>query len=277
MGSPFKMNPKTPLMKALVGKQKNLPQPLKQAILDSPAKSYGKSPMKKTGKPVDVELDKGKTTVKEGKGRYGKETTTTKVETVKRVVPRSGGDKTASERKQENITAARKGEGRIGTKTKTTVKPSKVAGRTQTRTRLAGTSGFRNDGTGFVKEATVGEIKERGPKTAQITTSRLEKNKGKSPAKMKGVAGLKKKSKATKTTSSKGMSKAPSAKMQAAIKRVGKKGSPVKSTGGKRKLGTEGMTTKQKLEYYKKQKAAGTKKNPKVRMGMGSSYKTVKK
>lgn len=51
MGSPFKMNPKTPLMKALVGKQKNLPEHLKQAILDapeSPAKSYGKSPMKKT-------------------------------------------------------------------------------------------------------------------------------------------------------------------------------------------------------------------------------------
>jgi len=190
MGSPFKMNPKTPLMKALVGKQKNLPQPLKQAILDapesSPAKSYGKSPMKKTGKPVDVELDKGKTTVKEGKGRYGKETTTTKVETVKRVVPRSGGDKTASEREQENITAARKGEGRIGTKTTTTVKPSKVAGRTQTRTKLSGTSGFRNDGTGFVKEATVGEIKKRGPKTAKITASRLEKNKGKSPAKMVG-------------------------------------------------------------------------------------------
>ena len=272
MGSPFKMNPKTPLMKALVGKQGNLPQHLQDAIKAAPAKSYGKSPMKKTGKPVDVELDKGKTTVKEGKGRYGKETTTTDVKTVKRIyVPRSGGDKTASERKQENITAARKGEGRIGTRTKTTVKPSKVAGRTQTRTKLSGTSGFRKDGSGFVKEATVSAIKPRGVDTGE------KKSKGKSPAKMKGVAGLKKKSKATKTTSSKGMPKAPSAKMQAAIKRAGKKGSPVKSTGGKRKLGTEGMTTKQKLEYYKKQKEAGTAKNPKVRMGMGSSYKTIKK
>jgi len=28
MGSPFKMNPKTPLMKALTGKQGNLPQQL---------------------------------------------------------------------------------------------------------------------------------------------------------------------------------------------------------------------------------------------------------
>jgi len=61
------------------------------------------------------------------------------------------------------------------------------------------------------------------------------------------------------------------------LKELEKKGSPVKSTGGKKKLGTEGMTTKQKLEYYKKQKAAGTAKNPKVRMGMGSSYKTIKK
>lgn len=236
MGSPFKMNPKSPFMKALVGKQGNLPQHLQDAIKaapESPAKSYGKSPMKKTGKPVDVELDKGKTTVKEGKGRYGKETTTTKTETVKRVVPRSGGDKTASERKQEDITAARKGEGRIGTKTTKTVKPEKVAGRTQTRTKLSGTSGFRKDGSGFVKEATVSEIKKEGPKTAKITASRLEKNKGKSPAKMKGVAGLKKKSKATKTTASKGMPKAPNAKIEARVKRVGKQGSPTKMKGVK--------------------------------------------
>ena len=47
MGSPFKMNPKTPLMKALVGKQGNLPQQLKQAILDSPAKMTDKGKKKK--------------------------------------------------------------------------------------------------------------------------------------------------------------------------------------------------------------------------------------
>ena len=55
MGSPFKMNPKTPLMKALVGKQGNLPQHLQDAIKaapeDSPARSYGSdSPMKKDKK-----------------------------------------------------------------------------------------------------------------------------------------------------------------------------------------------------------------------------------
>lgn len=238
MGSPFKMNPKTPFMKALVGKQGNLPQQLQDEIKaapeKSPAKSYGKSPMKKTGKPVDVELDKGKTTVKEGKGRYGKETTTTKVETVKRVVPRSGGNKTASERKQENITAARKGEGRIGTRTTTTVKPNKVAGRTQTRTRLSGTSGFRNDGSGFVKEATVSAIKPRGPKTAKLTADKKVEGKGKSPAKMTG------------------------------------------GSKGKRKLGTEGMSYKEKQAYYAKQKKAKAPKNPKVRMGMGTGYTTIK-
>ena len=50
MGSPFKMNPKTPLMKALVGKQGNLPQHLKQAILDAPAKMTDKDKKKGTKK-----------------------------------------------------------------------------------------------------------------------------------------------------------------------------------------------------------------------------------
>lgn len=66
MGSPFKMNPKTPMMKALVGKQKNLPEQLKQAILDapeSPAKSYGKSPMKKTEDKDKIKTEKLKEVV----------------------------------------------------------------------------------------------------------------------------------------------------------------------------------------------------------------------
>lgn len=67
MGSPFKMNPKTPLMKALVGKQKNLPEHLKKAILaapESPAKSYGSkkaSPLKK-----DKKLDEFGNPIPEG-------------------------------------------------------------------------------------------------------------------------------------------------------------------------------------------------------------------
>ena len=36
----FKMYGKSPMMKALIGKQKNLPENLKQAILDSPMDMY---------------------------------------------------------------------------------------------------------------------------------------------------------------------------------------------------------------------------------------------
>ena len=50
MGSPFKMSPKTPFMKALVGKQKNLPEHLKQAILDAPAKKTDNNKNKTAGK-----------------------------------------------------------------------------------------------------------------------------------------------------------------------------------------------------------------------------------
>ena len=47
--SAFMMKPKSPMMKALVGKQKNLPEELKAKILaapESPMKMYGKSPKK---------------------------------------------------------------------------------------------------------------------------------------------------------------------------------------------------------------------------------------
>ena len=44
----FKMYGKSPMMKALVGKQENLPEELKAKILASPAKmAHGKSPKKK--------------------------------------------------------------------------------------------------------------------------------------------------------------------------------------------------------------------------------------
>lgn len=84
MGSPFKMKPQSPMMKALVGKQGNLPQQLQDAIKaapetkskkDSPMKSYGskkKSPMMKTEKPLSAaEIKKNKETLdyRRGKGR----------------------------------------------------------------------------------------------------------------------------------------------------------------------------------------------------------------
>ena len=40
--SAFMMKGKSPLMKALVGKQENLPEELKAKILASPTKMYGK-------------------------------------------------------------------------------------------------------------------------------------------------------------------------------------------------------------------------------------------
>jgi hypothetical protein len=45
--SGFKMYGKSPMMKALVGKQGNLPVALQKEILDSPMDMYGKSPVKK--------------------------------------------------------------------------------------------------------------------------------------------------------------------------------------------------------------------------------------
>ena len=172
MGSPFKMNPKTPFMKALVGKQGNLPQQLQDAIKaapeDSPAKSYGKSPMKKTDKKEEnVAIGKSKTT----KTKSGTKTTTP-VERVK-------GEGTAD--------AARKGVSRLGTET-----VRKAGSMTKKTTKLSGTSGFRGDGSGYVKEATVSAIKPKGAKVAKLTADKKIKSKGKSPAKMKGVKGLKK-------------------------------------------------------------------------------------
>ena len=47
MNTPYKMYGKSPMMKALIGKQNRLPAELKNKILASPAKMYGKkSPAK---------------------------------------------------------------------------------------------------------------------------------------------------------------------------------------------------------------------------------------
>jgi len=44
---PFKMYGKSPMMKALIGNQGNLPVALQKEILNSPIDMYGKSPAKK--------------------------------------------------------------------------------------------------------------------------------------------------------------------------------------------------------------------------------------
>ena len=180
MGSPFKMNPKTPFMKALTKKQaNNLPQQLRDAIKAAP-----ESPAQKTNKFVDVDVDKAESKEVEIKKGRGKTQTVTK-QTVKRVVPRSAGEKTSSERKAENTTAARQGEGRLGTKTTITAGSS-----TRASTALGGTakdtSGrtrYRTlaDGTKVVVEGTVSSIKPRG-----LDTGKKKGGFGKSPAKMIG-------------------------------------------------------------------------------------------
>ena len=48
MSGPFKMYGKSPIVKALIGKQKNLPEHLKQSIEAAPGKMYGESPAKHT-------------------------------------------------------------------------------------------------------------------------------------------------------------------------------------------------------------------------------------
>lgn len=60
MGSPFKMNPKTPFMKALVGKQGNLPQQLQDAIKAAPESPVQKTTDPKKKKPLtDAEIEAG--------------------------------------------------------------------------------------------------------------------------------------------------------------------------------------------------------------------------
>tara|TARA_R100001163_G_C5059766_1_gene196477 strand:+ start:1534 stop:2304 length:771 start_codon:yes stop_codon:yes gene_type:complete len=69
--SPFKMKPKSPLMKALIGNQKNLNEGLKAAIQASPAKMYGKSPVKQEDTKIKdipkVLEDTGKKVINKGK------------------------------------------------------------------------------------------------------------------------------------------------------------------------------------------------------------------
>lgn len=215
MASPFKMKPKTPMMKALVGKQGNLPQHLKEKILaapetakkGSPAKSYG-SPMKKTDKKfgeAKVGMDEGKTTTKDiGKGR----TLEVKKRTVKKIVaPKNTEGMSAAERKDARTMAARRGGGRLGTETTVKVSQKGVKGNKKTSTAYAGTKKdpktgrtmYRTlkDGTKVVREGTVSEITPRG-----IGGKKKKGAKGKSPAKSygskkkspmmkKGVKGLK--------------------------------------------------------------------------------------
>ena len=49
------------------------------------------------------------------------------------------------------------------------------------------------------------------------------------------------------------------------------------TVGGKRKLGTEGMTFEEKMKFYEKQKVGSkSKPNPKIKMGIGTSTSSIR-
>jgi len=213
MGSPFKMNPKTPLMKALVGKQKNLPEQLKQAILDAPAKmDKGKkkgtkkddfryesdapevigTAYRKAGTERVTEYKKGGKDLKKGdtyeRGGF---------QTPKKVVD-TGRD--ASGRKKAGETGkvtveVKKGDIRFSTGKKTKKKtgagksPAKMVGG-KNKTKQA--KRFTDSGIG-----PKAKIEKGYNKTPKLKQTKEERSKNyrtgvKSPAKMKGVKGLKK-------------------------------------------------------------------------------------
>ena len=193
MGSPFKMNPKTPFMKALVGKQGNLPQHLQDAIKAAPAKKVGNKKFEEA--KVDIG-GKTKTTTEDiGKGR----TQTTKKRSVKKTVAPKGRDEmSAAEKKSADTMAKRKGGGRLGTETTQTVSQKGVKGNTKTSTAYSGTAKddagrtkYRtlSDGTKAVVEGTVSAIKPSGADTREKKVGSGKspaKSYGKSPAKMIG-------------------------------------------------------------------------------------------
>lgn len=191
MGSPFKMNPKTPLMKALVGKQGNLPQQLQDAIKaapESPARSYGKSPMKKDPKITDDAVISTKTEEKKRKRGGTNIITTETSERGGKGLGTTAGDRRGVGRIQEKKYVKMKGTGKKGSKGATV------------STKISGAAGTRKDGSGILIEKTASAIKPKGPKVAKLTADKKMKGKGKSPAKMhgkspakmKGVKGLKK-------------------------------------------------------------------------------------
>lgn len=224
MGSPFKMNPKTPLMKALVGKQKNLPEHLKQAILDAPAKMTDKGKKKgtkkddfryesdmpevigtaytKAGTERVTEYKKGGKTMKKGDTyeRGGFQTPKKVVDTGRD----AAGKKKAGQTGKVTV-EVKKGDIRFSTGEKTKKKgasksPAKMTSG-KTDAQLKAQRGFTTGagkGKRKVKTKTPTSIYVKKEKTASAITPRgvkkaAAKMYGKSPAKMKGVKALKKK------------------------------------------------------------------------------------
>ena len=261
MGSPFKMNPKTPLMKALVGKQKNLPEQLKQAILDAPAQMTDKGKKKgtkkddfryesdmpevigtaytKSGTERVTEYKKGGKDLKKGDTYdYGG------FQTPKKVVD-TGRD--ASGRKKAGRTGTvdvevKKGDIRFSTGEKT-----KKKGASKSSPVKKERSSVRASQKSLKAASKARELRKEAndPKSGLNAESRAKNRKkaAKLSAKSKRVhnkgvvregssemrknyLASKGKSPAKMIGGKKGVGKAPNAKMQARIKSVGKKGRP---------------------------------------------------
>jgi len=78
MKTPYKMYGKSPMMKALIGKQNNLPEELKAKIIASPAKKYKSDAQRKAVHASKAEkgsmakmYDKAAPTKNYKKGYYG--------------------------------------------------------------------------------------------------------------------------------------------------------------------------------------------------------------
>lgn len=189
MGAPFKMNPKTPFMKALTQKQEqNLPPKLKDAIKaapeDSPATSYGKPPMKKDPKAKDPKAKK------KDDFRYESD------------MPGVTGTTYTKDTKETTSDYTRKGQpAKVGQKTSD---PSFNPGQKPTVTstyrdrsgrKQAGRTGkieveIKEGSTRFTTDKKKTGAGRKSP--ARSYGKSPAKMHGKSPAKMKGVKGLKK-------------------------------------------------------------------------------------
>lgn len=291
MGSPFKMKPKTPMMKALVGKQGNLPQHLQDKIKaapESPAKSYGsktKSPvMKKTNPYGDVVID----TKKEKRDRpkdKAKNIVTTETVEKGRSASRAGKLKKALENKdfdeagKQSTMAMREGAQRIGTKTyvkmeNTGPKGSKgyLAGSTIAGTKTDPKTGRTmkrtlKDGSKVVVEGSVSKIKKKGLASPKIKARTL-KGKASVIKPKKATAGKisasttelkKKKTSPVKKKGVKALEAQRGTKNASPIKKYGSKKSPVMQQKLKKK-DTKGKTKLPKL-------VVNTPKGPKAPRG----------
>tara|TARA_B100001057_G_scaffold406184_1_gene419485 strand:- start:1443 stop:2426 length:984 start_codon:yes stop_codon:yes gene_type:complete len=282
------MKPKTPMMKALVGKQGNLPQHLQDKIKaapESPAKSYGsktKSPVMKTKNPYgDVVLDTSAKEVKRKKSK-GKNIVTT--ETVEKgrsasrqaKLQKSLENKDFDEAGRQSTMAAREGAQRMGTKTYTKMKGTGGKG-AMTGSTIAGTKtgpGGRTmkrtlkDGSKVVVEGSVSKIKAKGltsakPKarTLKGTASAIKPKKATAgKPSTKGTEELKKKKTSpVQKRGVKALEAQRGTKNASPIKKYGSKKSPVMQQKLKKK-DTKGKTKLPKL-------VVNTPKGPKAPRG----------